>query len=153
MVAELILALQAWVTRRVDVFDPVVLSVTTLYAGEIVNVIPEDAGFAATLRTLSETSIAQAQAELPPLIERIAAAHGCTADVEAIIGYPVTVNAAAETAAAAAVLRSEFGADRVEEITAPGWHRRTSPSCFARCRERSCSCARPRRTWTPTTSR
>lgn len=119
VVAEVILALQAWVTRRVDVFDPVVLSVTTLYAGEIVNVIPEDAGFAATLRTLSETSIAQAQAELPPLIERIAAAHGCTADVEVIIGYPVTVNAAAETAAAAAVLRSEFGADRVEEITAP----------------------------------
>lgn len=119
VVAELILALQAWVTRRVDVFDPVVLSVTTLYAGEIVNVIPEDAGFAATLRTLSETSIAQAQAEFPPLIERIAAAHGCTADVEVIIGYPVTVNAAAETAAAAAVLRSEFGADRVEEITAP----------------------------------
>lgn len=119
VVAELILALQAWVTRRVDVFDPVVLSVTTLYAGEIVNVIPEDAGFAATLRTLSEASIAQAQAELPPLIERIAAAHGCTADVEVIIGYPVTVNAAAETAAAAAVLRSEFGVDRVEEITAP----------------------------------
>lgn len=119
VVAELILALQAWVTRRVDVFDPIVLSVTTLYAGEITNVIPDDAGFAATLRTLSEKSIAHAQAELPRLIERVAAAHGCTADVEVIIGYPVTVNTAAETTAAAAVLRSEFGADRVEEITVP----------------------------------
>ena len=119
VVAELILALQSWVTRRIDVFDPVVLSVTTLYAGEITNVIPEDAGFAATLRTLSEASIAQAQAELPPLIERIAAAHGCTADVEVIVGYPVTVNTAEETAAAAAVLRAEFGEDRVEEIDAP----------------------------------
>ncbi|WP_226532413.1 M20 metallopeptidase family protein [Microbacterium paraoxydans] len=119
VVAELILALQAWVTRRIDVFDPVVLSVTTLYAGEIVNVIPESAGFAATLRTLSEASIAQAQAELPPLIERIAVAHGCEADVEVIVGYPVTVNTAEETAAATAVLRAEFGDDRVEELAAP----------------------------------
>jgi hippurate hydrolase len=118
-VAEIVLALQSWVTRRVDVFDPVVLSVTKLFASEVVNVIPEQAGLAATLRTLSEASIAQAQAELPPLVERIAAAHGCTADVEVIIGYPVTVNTAPETAAAAAVLRDEFGDDRVEELTVP----------------------------------
>ncbi|MFS0853676.1 M20 metallopeptidase family protein [Microbacterium sp. 179-I 3D4 NHS] len=119
VVAELVLALQAWVTRRVDVFDPIVLSVTKLYAGEIVNVIPDEAGFSATLRTLSEASIAQAQAELPLFIERIAAAHGCTADVEVIIGYPVTVNSAAETVAATRVLRDLFGAGRVEEIEAP----------------------------------
>lgn len=118
-VAEIVLALQSWVTRRVDVFDPVVLSVTKLFASEVVNVIPEQAGLAATLRTLSEGSIAQAQAELPPLVERIAAAHGCTADVEVIIGYPVTVNTAPETAAAVAVLREEFGDDRVEELALP----------------------------------
>jgi hippurate hydrolase len=118
-VAEIVLALQSWVTRRVDVFDPVVLSVTKLFASEVVNVIPEQAGLAATLRTLSEASIAQAQAELPPLVERIAAAHGCTADVEVIVGYPVTVNTVPETAAATAVLREEFGDDRVEELAVP----------------------------------
>lgn len=118
-VAEIVLALQSWVTRRVDVFDPVVLSVTKLFASEVVNVIPEQAGLAATLRTLSEASIAQAQAELPPLVERIAAAHGCTADVEVIVGYPVTVNTVQETAAATAVLREEFGDDRVEELAVP----------------------------------
>ncbi|WP_029263033.1 MULTISPECIES: M20 metallopeptidase family protein [unclassified Microbacterium] len=118
-VAEIVLALQSWVTRRVDVFDPVVLSVTKLFASEVVNVIPEQAGLAATLRTLSEASIAQAKAELPPLIERIADAHGCTADVEVIIGYPVTVNTAPETAAATAVLREEFGDERVEELAVP----------------------------------
>lgn len=118
-VAEIVLALQSWVTRRVDVFDPVVLSVTKLFASEVVNVIPEQAGLAATLRTLSEASIAQAQAELPPLVERIAAAHGCTADVEVIVGYPVTVNTVQETAAATGVLREEFGDDRVEELAVP----------------------------------
>ncbi|WP_091034425.1 M20 metallopeptidase family protein [Microbacterium oxydans] len=118
-IAEIVLALQSWVTRRVDVFDPVVLSVTKLFASDVVNVIPEQAGLAATLRTLSEASIAQAQAELPLLVERIAAAHGCTADVEVIIGYPVTVNTAPETAAATAVLWEEFGDDRVEELAVP----------------------------------
>lgn len=118
-VAEIVLALQSWVTRRVDVFDPVVLSVTKLFASEVVNVIPEQAGLAATLRTLSEASIAQAQAELPPLVERIAAAHGCTADVEVIVGYPVTINTVQETAAATRVLREEFGDDRVEELAVP----------------------------------
>lgn len=119
VVAELVLALQSWVTRRVDVFDPVVLSVTKLYAGEIVNVIPEEAGLAATLRTLSAASLARAQAELPPLIERIATAHGCTADVDVVVGYPVTVNSAPETRAALAELREVFGDERVEEIDAP----------------------------------
>jgi len=119
VVAELILALQAWVTRRVDVFDPVVLSVTRLYAGEIVNVIPEEAGFAATLRTVSEATVVQAQNELPLLIEGIVAAHGCAADVEVVVGYPVTVNTHAETSAATAVLQAEFGADRVDELSAP----------------------------------
>ena len=118
-VAEIVLALQSWVTRRVDVFDPVVLSVTKLFASEVVNVIPEQAGLAATLRTLSESSIARAQAELPPLVECIAAAHGCTADVDVIIGYPVTVNTAPETAAATALLRQEFGDGRVEELAVP----------------------------------
>jgi hippurate hydrolase len=118
-VAEIVLTLQSWVTRRVDVFDPVVLSVTKLFASEVVNVIPEQAGLAATLRTLSEASIGQAKAELPPLIERIAAAHGCTADIEVIVGYPVTVNTAPETAAATAVLREEFGDDRIEELAVP----------------------------------
>ncbi|WP_341945919.1 M20 family metallopeptidase [Microbacterium sp. LWH11-1.2] len=119
VVAEMILALQAWTTRRVSVFDPVVLSVTKLHAGEIVNVIPEEAGFSATLRTLSEASIAQARTELPPLVERLAAAHGCTADVEVIVGYPVTVNTAPETTDAITVLRDLFGPSRVEELSAP----------------------------------
>lgn len=119
VVAELVLALQSWVTRRVNVFDPLVLSVTKLYAGEIVNVIPEEAGFSATLRTLSDASLAQAQSELSPLIERIAAAHGCRAEVELISGYPVTVNSAPETEAATSVLRGLFGEERVETIATP----------------------------------
>ncbi|MEV4774063.1 M20 metallopeptidase family protein [Microbacterium sp. LWH12-1.2] len=118
-VAELVLALQNWVTRRFDVFDPVVLTVTKLFAGEVLNVIPDEAGFAATLRTLSTASIETVRNELPAFVERIAAAHGCTAEVEVIVGYPVTVNSHAETASAIGTLRGMFGDERVEELASP----------------------------------
>lgn len=118
-VAELVLALQSWVTRRFDAFDPVVLTVTKLFAGEALNVIPDEAGFAATLRTLSAASIATVQRELPSFIEHIAAAHGCTAEVEVIVGYPVTVNSQSETVAAMETLRAMFAGDRVEELASP----------------------------------
>lgn len=119
VLAEVILALQSWVTRRFDVFDPVVLSVTKLAASEILNVIPDTASFAATVRTLSAASVQKVQAELPALVGHIAAAHGCRAEVEFEVVYPVTVNSPAETASALAVLRDTFGAERVETLTAP----------------------------------
>ncbi|GGM44632.1 hippurate hydrolase [Microbacterium saperdae] len=116
VVAEIVLALQTWVTRRFDVFDPVVLTVTQLFAGEVINAIPDEAGLGATLRTASNSAVAQVQRELPALVERIAAAHGCTAETEVIVGYPVTVNSDAEARGAIETLRSTFGQDRVEEL-------------------------------------
>ncbi|MFX6728713.1 peptidase dimerization domain-containing protein, partial [Acinetobacter baumannii] len=39
--AEIVTGLQTMVTRRVDLFDPVVLTVTQLSGSEAVNIIPE----------------------------------------------------------------------------------------------------------------
>lgn len=116
VVAEIVLALQTWVTRRFDVFDPVVLTVTQLFAGEVINAIPDEAGVGATLRTASNAAVEQVQRELPALVERIAAAHGCTVETEVIVGYPVTVNTADEATGAIATLRGVFGRERVEEL-------------------------------------
>ena len=80
VVAELVLALQTYATRRVDVFDPVVITVTQLEAGVAVNVIPNTARLGATVRTLSNATFEQLSRELPALAEKIAAAHGCTVD-------------------------------------------------------------------------
>src|SRR5262245_41324710 len=50
---EIVTSLQTMVTRRFDVFDPVVLTVGTFHAGTTDNVIPDDAKFIATVRTFS----------------------------------------------------------------------------------------------------
>ena len=51
---EIVSALQAMVTRRVDVFDPAVVTVAKIRAGTTTNVIPETAELWGTIRTVSE---------------------------------------------------------------------------------------------------
>jgi amidohydrolase len=112
VVAELVLALQTYATRRIEVFDPVVISVTQLEAGVAVNVIPNSARLGATVRTLSERTFAQLSEELPILADRIATAHGCLVDTNFFRQYPVTVNDHDRTDETLAVLRGTFGTDR-----------------------------------------
>src|SRR5689334_12225213 len=62
---EMVIALQTMVTRRFDVFDPVVITVGSFHAGTTDNVIPDQARFLATARSYSQASRA-ALAELVP---------------------------------------------------------------------------------------
>ncbi|MEQ6897193.1 M20 family metallopeptidase [Microbacterium sp. KR10-403] len=119
VLAELVLALQTYTTRRVPVSDPVVISVTRLHAGDAVNVIPDNAGLSASVRTLSATAVKRLRLELPVLVREIAAAYGCRAETTFEVGYPVTVNDAVCAIAARDVLRSEFGPERVETLESP----------------------------------
>lgn len=118
--AEIVLALQSFVTRRFDAFDPVVLSVTRLSTGDgAVNVIPEQVELAATVRNMSPASLATLQEGLPRVIEGVAAAHGLTADVRFDTMYPVTVNDPGETSETVGVLQSAFGEQRVVIMPTP----------------------------------
>ncbi|MEU4288302.1 M20 family metallopeptidase [Kribbella sp. NPDC026596] len=119
VVAELVLALQTYATRRVDVFDPVVITVTQLEAGLAINVIPNKARLGATVRTLSNETFEQLSRELPALAEKIAAAHGCTVDATFAKQYPVTVNDAGRTAETSSVLQQLFGVDRAQALDNP----------------------------------
>ncbi|MFC6335252.1 M20 family metallopeptidase, partial [Paenibacillus septentrionalis] len=69
VMSEIVMALQSFVSRRVDVHDPVVLSVTRMNAESVaINVIPERSTFAASVRTLSPHSVALLADELPKLV-------------------------------------------------------------------------------------
>jgi amidohydrolase len=114
---EIVMALQAMVTRRFDVFDPVVLTVGTFHAGTADNVIPDDAAFVATIRTFSSQSRDLAAAASVQLAKQIASAHGLTADAEFAPGYPVTVNDQSEFKFAAEAIGQVLGEHRF--ITAP----------------------------------
>jgi len=114
---EIVTALQTMVTRKFDVFDPVVLTVGTFHAGTTDNVIPAQAAFVATIRTFSSRSRELASGAAVRLATQIAAAHGLTAEAEFVPGYPVTSNDQTEFGFAAETIGDLFGEHRF--ITAP----------------------------------
>src|SRR6266545_3477422 len=86
---EMVTALQTFVTRTFDVFDPVVITVGTFHAGAAHNVIP------------------------------VAAAHGLDLQIEATEECPVTVNDAAEVDLVASVIREAYGEQRFVRLPNP----------------------------------
>ncbi|HCA86533.1 MAG TPA: amidohydrolase [Streptomyces sp.] len=104
---EMVNALQTFVTRSFDPFDPVVLTVGTFHAGTQSNVIPELARFEATVRSFSAAAHGRIKDGAVRVCRGIAAAHGLAVDLDYTEQYPVTVNDAAE---------AEFVADTVAEV-------------------------------------
>ncbi|GIG24041.1 M20 metallopeptidase family protein [Cellulomonas denverensis] len=107
--AEIVLALQAMVTRQFDVFDPVVVTVGRIAAGTADNVIGSSAVLEATVRTFSEEVHHRVPERLRRVCEGVAAAHGLTVTVDYRPGYPVTVNRPEETDRARELTTGLFG--------------------------------------------
>jgi amidohydrolase len=117
--AEMIMALQAMVTRQFDVFDPVVITVGRFNAGTRRNIIPAEAVFEATVRSFSPAARERIQLASVRLCEAIAAAHGLEAEARYNTEYPVTVNDAAQTAFATRVVTDVFGEERFTPMPDP----------------------------------
>jgi amidohydrolase len=109
---EIVTALQTLVTRRFDVFDPIVITVGSFHAGTKDNIIPDTARFEATIRTLSAENRNRVKEAAAALARQIAAGHGLSATVDYLDGYPVTVNDDAEEGFAERVVTDLFGPGR-----------------------------------------
>ncbi|MEX2626014.1 MAG: M20 family metallopeptidase [Ilumatobacteraceae bacterium] len=89
---EIVQALQSMVTRRIDVFDPAVVTVGRIVAGTTDNVIPETAEIEGTIRAVSEHTRRTVHEGLLRVANGVADAHGTEVDVDLVLGYPVTSN-------------------------------------------------------------
>ena len=116
---EIVMALQTLVTRRIDAFDPVVITITRIQAGTTANVIPPTANLLGTIRSVSERARETARDGVRRVAEGVAAAHGVDAKVHVIPGYPVTVNHAEFAAFARGVASEVVGDDAVVDMRAP----------------------------------
>ncbi len=116
---EIVSAMQAYVTRRVDAFDPAVVTVAKIRAGTTINVVPEDALLLGTIRTVSAKTRALVVQGIEDLAKGIAAAHGCVAEVEMTPGYPVTVNDDTMAEYIRGVATDLLGDDLVRVMAAP----------------------------------
>jgi hippurate hydrolase len=108
----IVTSLQTLVTRRFDVFDPVVITVGSFHAGTASNVIPDQAELAVTVRSFSPGARAAVQDAALRLVREVASAHGLSATAEFVDGYPVTVNDADEVTFASRAVTELFGSQR-----------------------------------------
>jgi amidohydrolase len=111
---EMVIALQTMVTRKFDVFDPVVVTVGSFHAGTADNIIPDSATFLATARSYSPDARNRLRELVPQLARQIGAAHGLEVDAEYRTEYPVTINDAGEAAFARTTATELFGEQRAE---------------------------------------
>jgi amidohydrolase len=117
--AEIVLALQAMVTRRIDVFDPAVVTIAQIRGGTTNNITPETVFLEGTIRTVSEGTREAVHANVRRVVEGICAAHGAVGELEITSGYPVTVNDTAFTAFAVSVGAELVGTEAVIPMPAP----------------------------------
>ncbi len=116
---EIVQALQSFVTRRVDAFDPAVLTVARIESGTTFNVIPAKALLAGTIRAVSETTRELVHEGLLRIARGIGEAHGLEVKVNLELGYPVTVNHAEFTHFALDTARELLGSESVLEAPNP----------------------------------
>ncbi|MDQ1461235.1 MAG: hypothetical protein QOI08_2719 [Actinomycetota bacterium] len=117
--AEIVQALQVMVTRRINTFDPVVVTITKIRAGTTDNVIPEAVDMLGTLRAVSEHSRARANDAMKQLVEGIASAPGKRAELTVHKGYPVTINHDDGASFALEVASDLLGAEGAGKMPAP----------------------------------
>jgi hippurate hydrolase len=116
---EIVTALQTFVTRQIDAFDPVVITIAQITSGSTNNVIPETAQLLGTLRSFSETSRAASHAGIARIAENIARAHGAEAAVEVIAGFPVTVCDSRAVALAERAVKNLLGENAWQTMDKP----------------------------------
>ena len=116
---EIVQAFQTLVTRRVNVFDPAVITIGKIEAGTTRNVIPETAHLLGTVRTVSEATRERVLEGVRRVADGIASAHGAEAAVELIRGYPVTSNDAGFAAFVLDTAREILGPERVTPMRHP----------------------------------
>lgn len=80
---EAISSLQVMLNKLFDAFDPVILNVGWIRAGDVAttNVIPDSASFGATVRTFSEANTKKLHELAPKLIHAVAQSYGIRAEV------------------------------------------------------------------------
>jgi amidohydrolase len=113
VVAEIVLALQTLVSRRIAPSQQAVVTVGSLHAGTASNVIPDTATLHATVRTFESDVQALLSEAIPRIVEGIAQTHGARAEVEYVRGYPSVVNSAREVALFQDAARTVLGPEGI----------------------------------------
>lgn len=116
---HMVQAMQSIVSRNVNPTSSAVVTVTAIHSGLAYNVIPQEAQFYGTIRTLDDETRSLVRQRLRTVVEGIATAFGAEVQIDIVDGYPVTTNHERQTAFAVSVAQSVVGDSRVETEKLP----------------------------------
>jgi hippurate hydrolase len=118
---EIMSSLQTMVTKRFNAFDPVIVNIGWVRAGDTAttNVIPETASFGATVRVFSEENASKLRQYTQELVNSIATGLGLTATVEFTRATKVLMNDAQAISSVEKVTSQLFGASRYINLPTP----------------------------------
>lgn len=118
---EAISALQVMINKRFDQFDPVIVNVGWIRAGDTAttNVIADEASFGATVRTFSPRNKELIETYTTELVHSIAKAYGVTASVEFGRATKVLMNDPESVAIVRKVARDLVGEVGYQELANP----------------------------------
>ncbi len=114
--AQLVTALQTIVSRSVDPADSAVVSITQIHAGNTWNALPESVLLRGTFRCFNDRVQKAIAEKIKQLLNGICSGFNVTAELNfnpENPGYPVTQNAATETALALEAATAVVGIDSV----------------------------------------
>jgi amidohydrolase len=140
---QCIVALQTLVSREVNPLRQAVITVGSMHAGTVSNVIPETCEMKATIRTFDDDTRRLLARRIPVLVQGIAAAMQGSAEVDYTFGYPTLVNDRAMSDLVRAVARDLVPPDKLLDIE-PGmgaedmsYFLQKAPGCFFRVGSRN----------------
>ncbi len=119
--AHFVLALQTIIGRNVPALKTGVVSVGHIAAGEpgAPNIIPSEVMIRGTARSFEPAISQLIERRMRELATALAAAHGCSAEIEYNRRYPPLVNHAEQTAVAVAAAAALVGAENVDGDAPP----------------------------------
>jgi hippurate hydrolase len=117
--AQLVTALQSIVARNLDPLESAVISMCQFHAGTAINIIPQTAELAGTVRTLRPRVRDLIEKRMNEVVDGVAALSGTKIKLDYQRGYPVLVNHAAQTDIAARVATEVVGESNVNATVPP----------------------------------
>ena len=118
---EIMSSLQTMVTKRFSAFDPVIVNIGWVRAGDTAttNVIPETASFGATVRVFSEENATKLKQYTQELVDSIATGFGLSATVEFTRATKVLMNDPQAISSVEKVTSELFGTSRYINLPTP----------------------------------
>src|SRR5476649_1891431 len=107
--AAMVLALQNIAARETDPLASIVVTIGTIEGGYRNNVIADRVQMTGTIRTYDPAIRKGVEARIRRIVDGVATAYGCTAEIQIVYGYPPVVNDAALAGAFAEYVRERNG--------------------------------------------